>query len=74
MFPFCWPGNSYQLYEDHTVFVMWNWAWLEEISSSDDDRSVCSDNLKTSDMIVMMILKVLMIGLCHTSNHTFSNI
>ena len=40
----CIDISGYQLYEDNTVFVMWNWTWLYEVPSSDDDRSVCSDN------------------------------
>ena len=27
---------------------MWNWAWLEEISSSNGDRSVCSNDLNVA--------------------------
>ena len=26
------------------MFVMWNWAWLDEMSSSNDDSSICSDD------------------------------
>ena len=33
----CININGYQLYEGDKVFVMWNWVWLEEIHSSNDD-------------------------------------
>lgn len=31
------------------MFVMWNWAWLEEMSSSNDDSSVCSNNVNVTE-------------------------
>ena len=42
----CIDINGYQLYEGDKVFVMWNWAWLEEIHSSNDDSR--SDDLNAN--------------------------
>ena len=39
--------NGFQLYEGDKVFVMWNWAWFEEIHSSNDDSR--SDDLNVTE-------------------------
>ena len=42
----CINISGYQLYKCDKVFVMWNWAWLEETHSSNDDSR--SDDLNAN--------------------------
>ena len=43
----CININGYQLYEGDKVFVVWNWARLEEIHSSNDDSRL--DDLNVTE-------------------------
>jgi len=57
--------SSRSLYENDHVFVMWDWIWVDELSSDEGDESVESHNEDdeepdTSQMILYWQLHILL--------------
>ena len=42
----CQTFFNYQLFENHVVFVMWDWCWVDDGSSSDEELG--NDHLEES--------------------------